>query len=133
MATRDDAVRLFKTKWTARFLRRERILDGSLREAVERAERGLIDADLGGGLIKQRVARSGQGRSGGYRMIVVYRAKDRAFFVYGFAKNARGNIEDDELQTLRDLAAELLTREDAALERAIAGGELEEIDNGEEP
>ncbi len=126
-------MRLFKTKWTARFLRRERILDGSLREAVERAERGLIDADLGGGLIKQRVARSGQGRSGGYRMIVVYRAKDRAFFVYGFAKNARGNIEDDELQTLRDLAAELLTREDAALERAIAGGELEEIDNGEEP
>jgi hypothetical protein len=53
---------------------------------IERAERGIIDADLGGGLIKQRVARPGQGRSGGFRMIVVYRTKERAVFIYGFAK-----------------------------------------------
>jgi hypothetical protein len=58
-------VRIFKTKLFARFARRERIADASLREAVERAGRGLVDADLGGGLIKQRVAREGQGRSGG--------------------------------------------------------------------
>ncbi|WP_447415009.1 type II toxin-antitoxin system RelE/ParE family toxin, partial [Clostridium perfringens] len=60
-------MRIFKTKWVARFVRRERISDADLKEAIERAERGLIDADLGGGLIKQRVARPGQGRSGGFR------------------------------------------------------------------
>ena len=60
-------VRIFKTKGLARFARREQIADSRLREAIERAERGTIDADLGGGLIKQRVARKGEGRSGGYR------------------------------------------------------------------
>ncbi len=86
-------VRTFKTKWLARFARREGITDKSLLEAIERAESGLIDADLGGGLIKQRVARKGQGRSGGYRMIVGYRLKNRAVFLLGFAKNERDNIE----------------------------------------
>ena len=66
-------VSIFKTKWFTRFARKERLKDRSLAEAIERAERGIIDADLGGGLIKQRVAREGQGRSGGYRMLVAYR------------------------------------------------------------
>ncbi len=63
-------MRIFKTKWMARYARRERIADHSLREAIERAGRGTVDADLGGGIIKQRVARSGQGRSGGYRTLI---------------------------------------------------------------
>jgi hypothetical protein len=78
-----------------------------LREAIERAERGTIDADLGGGLIKQRVARQGQGRSGGYRMMIAYRAKDRAVFLFGFAKNERENISTDELLFLRKVAEKL--------------------------
>lgn len=98
-------MRIFKTKWIARFARRERIDDAGLKEAIARAERGIIDADLGGGLIKQRVARPGQGRSGGFRMVVAYRTEDRAIFLYGFAKNERENIEDSELRTLRDIAA----------------------------
>jgi len=125
-------VRIFITKWAVRFARRERITNTSLKEAIGRAERAIIDADLGGGLIKQRVARSGQGRSGGFRMIVVYRTKERAFFVFGFAKNSRDNIEDDELQTLRDVTVELLARDDAALDRAKTTGELQEIDNGDD-
>ncbi len=72
---------VFKTKWLARFARRERITDGSLREAIDRAERGIIDADLGGGLIKQRVAWEGQGRSGGYRILVAWRQRGRAVFL----------------------------------------------------
>ena len=80
-------MRIFKTKWLLRYARRERIADRSLSEAIERAGRGLIDADLGGGIIKQRVARSGQGRSGGYRMLVAYREGTRAVFLYAFAKN----------------------------------------------
>ena len=90
-------MKVFKTKWFARFARHERIADASLREAIERAERGLIDADLGGGLIKQRVARRGQGRSGGYRVIVAYRAKEAGCFFSAFAKSDRENIGADEL------------------------------------
>ncbi len=124
-------MRIFKTKWAVRFARRERIDDDSLREAVERAERGLIDADLGGGLIKQRVARRGQGRSTGFRMIVAYRTEERALFVYGFAKNERENIEDSELQTLKDIAVELLAHDEIALDEALRSGKLQEIENGE--
>ncbi len=125
-------MRIFKTRWTTRFTRREQIGDKSLREAIERAERGIIDADLGGGLIKQRVARQGQGRSGGYRMIVIYRAKERAVFLYGFAKNDRENIEDDQLQTMRETAAEFLAHDDAALDAAVRLGKIQEIDHDRE-
>ena len=85
-------MRLYLTKWVTRFVRRERIGNGSLVQAVARAELGLIDADLGGGIIKQRVARAGQGRSGGYRVLIAYRADERAVFLYGFAKRERDNI-----------------------------------------
>ncbi len=125
-------MRVFKTKWLSRFARRERITDASLLEAIERAERGIVDADLGGGLIKQRVARLGEGRSGGYRMIVVYRANERAFFIYGFAKNVSENIAEDDLRTMRDVASELLARDDATLDRAATTDELQEIEDGDE-
>ena len=125
-------MRTFKTKWVSRFVRRERIADTSLLEAIERAERGIIDADLGGGLIKQRVARTGQGRSGGFRMIVAYRTEDRAFFHFGFAKNERANIEDGELQSLKEIAGELLARSDSALDEAVVSGALQEIDHGKD-
>jgi len=124
-------VRIFKTKWVIRFARRERISDAILKDAIERAERGIIDADLGGGLIKQRVARPGQGRSSGFRMFVAYRTEDKAFFLYGFAKSDLGNIEDHELQALRDLASDMLTRNDVILELAKEEGKLQEIADGE--
>jgi hypothetical protein len=94
-------VEVFKTKWLARFVRRERIADASLIQAIQRAERGLVDADVGGGLIKQRVARVGQGRSGGYRVLVAWRARGRAVFLFGFAKNEKDNIDPDQLLSLR--------------------------------
>lgn len=119
-------------KGLTKFARRERIADASLKEAIERAEHGLIDANLGGGLIKQRVARPGQGRSGGYRMLVAYRTKSRAVFLYGFAKNERENIEPDELLTFRDIAADLLAADSARIAEAIENGVLQEIDLDEE-
>ena len=125
-------MRAFKTKWLSRFARREGIADKSLLEAIERAERGLIDADLGGGLIKQRIARPGQGRSGGYRTIVAYRAKQRAVFLYGFAKNERENIEPNELLTFRSIAADLLAADSARIAEAIENGVLQEIDHDQE-
>ena len=125
-------MRIFKTKWLARFARREGIDDQSLREAIERAEQGLIDADLGGGLIKQRVARPGRGRSGGYRMIVGYRVKDRAVFLLGFAKNERENIEDNELLTLRSQAERWLVADAARLQKELELGNLQEIKDDKE-
>lgn len=79
-------MRVFKNAWFERFSRKQRIPDQVLLEAVDRAERGVIDADLGGGVIKQRIARKGRGKSGGFRTVILYRASERAFFVYGFAK-----------------------------------------------
>ena len=120
-------MQVFKTKWLVRWVRRERIADRSLREAIERAERGLVDADLGGGLIKQRVARAGQGRSGGYRMLVAYRTGHRAVFLYGFAKRERENIEADELLTLREIGAAWLAADPRSITQAIKEGALQEV------
>jgi hypothetical protein len=112
-------MRVFKTKPFARFANREGIEDRDLCEAVRRAEAGLIDADLGGGVLKQRIARRGQGKSGGFRSIVLYRRTDRAFFVYGFAKNHRANIERDELGAFRDLAKIMLGYDSGQIEAAL--------------
>ncbi len=125
-------MRIFKTKWVARFARRERIDDGSLREAIDRAERGIVDADLGGGLIKQRVARAGQGRSGGYRMLVAYRVRDRAVFLYGFAKSQQENIDSAELATAREIAEAWLAADAPRLARAIDENEIQEVFDDEE-
>jgi len=113
----------------ARFVRRERIIDADLVEAIDRAARGIIDADLGGGLIKQRVARPGQGRSGGFRLIIAHRAAERAVFLYGFAKSDLGNIDDDALQALRVIGANWLAAEARIVAQAIDEGDLKEIDH----
>ncbi len=97
-------MRIFKTKWFAKYARREAIEDVSLHDAIKRAEEGNVAADLGGGIIKQRVARQGQGRSGGYRVLIAYRVADRSVFIYGFAKSERDNIEEDQLASFRDIA-----------------------------
>ena len=90
-------VHVYAIKGFERFRRKERISNATLVEAIDRAVAGLIDADLGSGLIKQRVARPGQGKRGGYRTIIAYRAGKRAVFLFGFAKNARDNIAPDDL------------------------------------
>jgi hypothetical protein len=125
-------MRIFKTRWLVRFARRERIPDGSLREAIARAEKGLVDADLGGGLIKLRVARTGKGRSGGYRILVAYRVGDRAVFLYGFAKSDLDNIDQDQTQSLRALAGKWLAADEAELTDALTDDRLQEIEHGEE-
>jgi hypothetical protein len=125
-------VQIFKTKWFARYARRERIADQNLKEAIARAERGLVDADLGGGIIKQRVARAGQGRSGGYRMLIAYRIRHRAVFLYGFAKNERENIEPAELLTLQEIGATWLAADAAQIARAVKEAALQEVKDGEE-
>ena len=120
-------MRVFKTKWFARYARREKIGDQGLCGAIERAERGIVDADLGGGVIKQRVPRTGQGRSGGYRMLIAYRSGDRAVFLYGFAKSERNNIEDDELASLKEIGAAWLEADGDRLHHALQERVLQEV------
>ena len=96
-------------------------------KAVEDAERGLIDADLGGGVIKQRVARRGAGKSGGFRTMIVFRVAELAIFVRGFAKSEVENIGPDELSALKKPASEFLAYRQDALEKAVQSGTLMEV------
>ena len=120
-------MRVFRTKAFRRFQRRESIADAALWKCVDQAEAGLVDADLGGGLIKQRVARPGQGKRSGYRTILAFKAGMRSVFLYGFAKSARSDIGPDELASWRELGKELLAASSAAIEEAIADDELTEV------
>ena len=120
-------MRVFKTRAFERFARKERIGNTSLCEAIERAERGVVDADLGGQVIKQRVARAGQGRSGGYRTLIAYRSAARSVFIFGFAKNVQDNIDSNELTELRKAAAEMLGWTDNEVAALVAAGKWTEI------
>jgi len=125
-------VRVFKQKWFSRFARREGISDRDLCDAIERAERGLIDADLGGGVIKQRIPRPNEGRSGGFRSIVYFRAAERAFFVFGFAKSDQDNISAHELRDFRRAAEITLAFGEVELQKLIELEQLSEVHCDEE-
>jgi hypothetical protein len=120
-------MQVFATKWFVRFARKEGVSDERLCEAVARAERGSIDANLGGNLIKQRVARAGGGRSGDYRTVIAYRAAQRSVFLYGFAKTERDNINARELNDLRTLAQVLLNLSDAEIGNALGTNEMKDL------
>ena len=101
-------MRIFRNKAFTRFAKKAGLDDAVLCKAIRDAERGLIAADLGGGVIKQRIARPGQGKSGGFRTLIILKAGVCAFLVYGFAKNEKDNIGKDDLAALKILASELL-------------------------
>jgi hypothetical protein len=125
-------VRVFKTKWFGRFARKEHISDHHLAEAVREVERGLHDGNLGGHLVKKRLARQGEGKRGGYRTILVYRKGDRAVFVYGFAKSDQANLSLVELREYQKLARIYMRFTEADLAKALEGNELQEIDIDDE-
>lgn len=121
---------LFKTKWFHRWAAKEGLSDAALREAAAELEQGLADA-LGGYVYKKRIALPGRGKRGGARTLIAYRSGHTVFFMYGFPKNERANIEHDELKALRLLAKELLGYGPQQLTKAVEAGELIEVnDNG---
>ena len=120
-------MRIFKNKAFAKFARKEQISDANLWEAVTVAEMGNIDADYGGGVIKQHIARTNQGKSGGYRVIIYYRQADKAFFVYGFSKNVRDNIEDDEERELKRQAKITFALSNEQLLKLLENGTYQEV------
>ncbi len=121
------STRIFLTHWFRKFTRKERLSDAVLCEAIDRAEQGSVDAELGGGLIKQRVARSGQGRSGGYRTLIAWREEDRAVFLYGFAKSDRDNLEPAELAQYVKLAGEVLAMTETQIAALIESKRWHEV------
>ncbi|MEO5346400.1 MAG: type II toxin-antitoxin system RelE/ParE family toxin [Magnetococcus sp. YQC-9] len=112
-------MRIFKNRWFARFARKERISDALLCAAVREAETGHVDADYGGGVIKQRIAREGAGKSGGYRSVILYRRGDRAFFVYGFSKSEMENIKNSEEIAFKKLADLMFSKTELELNQAL--------------
>lgn len=125
-------MRIFKSKWFERFARRKRITDAKLSEAVRNAERGVIDADYGAGVIKQRVARPGAGKSGGYRLIILFRATERAFVVYGLAKSDQDNIDESDEKDFKELAKVPLYASDAQLKGLLDDGKFIEVDRDDQ-
>ncbi len=130
--------RVFKTRHFARWLRKTELSDARLCAVVAEMAAGLIDADLGKGVVKKRIALPGRGKSGGARTLVATNRGNRWFFVFGFEKNERANISAEELEGLQDIAADLLARTGRQLDEAVANGALLEIchdrkDEGQEP
>lgn len=119
--------RVFKTRYFSRWMRKTELTDSALCGAVTEMSQGLIDADLGGGVVKKRVGLAGRGKRGGARTLVATNKGNRWFFVYGFEKNDRANIADDELEALQDIAGEFLARTGRQLDAAVEDGSLQEI------
>lgn len=117
--------RVFKTRHFSRMFKS--IDDQIWCEAVQEMSHGLIDAQLGGSIVKKRVAINGKGKRGGARTIVATKKEDRWFFVYGFNKNEQANISTKELAALIELADLLLNRTDSELDEAVAQNDLVEI------
>ena len=122
-------MRIFKTKWFDKFARKNDIRNCMLIEAVIRAENGLVDANLGNAVIKQHIARDGQGKSKGHRAIILLRQGERAFFVFGFSKNDQGSLRQDEEERFRKMAGHYLSLSEARLSEYLAKGDFVEVKN----
>ena len=124
---RKPQTRIYKNRWFAKFASREGLDDATLVAAVVRADRGMVDADLGGGLIKQRVAREGGGKSGGYRTLVFFRLGERAVFAFGFAKRDKANLNASELRVYKQAARIVLALTQAQVDTEVREGRLFEV------
>jgi hypothetical protein len=120
---------VYATKDFARFARKAGLHDTKLVQAAEDVAAGKFDADLGGGVYKQRVARDGEGKSGGFRTIIVFKIGGHSFFAHGFAKSEKANVSAKELKALKRLAGLLLGYAEAELVAAKSAGELVEVKN----
>ena len=121
-------MKIYKNKEFNKWAAKEGLKDEVLSAAVNEIERGIIDANLGGNIVKKRVAVGGRGKSGGVRTLLAYKVGDRAFFIYGFAKNAQANIKQDELKALKLYAKVLLAFSDKELAKAVKTGALIEVE-----
>ncbi|MGA3371410.1 MAG: type II toxin-antitoxin system RelE/ParE family toxin [Terracidiphilus sp.] len=125
------ALSVYKNKSFARFAKRARIPDADLWRAARLVNEGQIDADLGGGVIKQRIARAGEGKSGGSRSIILFKKDERAVFIYGFEKKDITNIGQSDLVAFRKLAEVILSCTDAEIAQRVLSGSLITVERPE--
>jgi hypothetical protein len=125
-------MKLYKTSQFNRWTKKNNLEDADLGNAAREMAEGLYDADLGGGLFKKRIARSGQGKSGGFRTMIASNREDRWFFLYGFAKNERSNISKKEQEALKKLAGDLLYATPETIEAMVQNNTLTKVDCNEE-
>ena len=131
-ATPSNTFSVYKNKPFARFARKANITDVDLWKAAESASEGRIDADLGGGVIKQRIARAGEGKSGGSRAVILLRRAERAVYVYGFEKKDMANISASDLAAFRAYAIRYLGFTDAEMKKLVETGALFQIESPKE-
>lgn len=120
-------MRIFKNKMFFKWAKSEGLTNSTLLTAAKEIDQGLIDASLGGNLVKKRIARKGHGKSGGFRTIVVFKKEHRTVFIYGFPKSQRDNIREQEEKALKKLAQNLLDAPEGELKEMIAKGDLYEV------
>lgn len=118
---------IYMTRWFELWARKQDLSSRALCEAIREMQASLYEADFGGGLLKKRIARLGQGKSGGFRTLVATNKGSKWFFVFGFPKNVRSNIDKDEEEALKKLASHLLSLSPPDLSTAQRAGELMEV------
>ena len=120
-------MRVFKNKIFTRWAKKL-LTDESLLVAAEEIAAGDVEGDLGKKVFKKRIALPGGGKSGGVRTIVAFQKGDNTFFMYGFEKNKRANIKNDELEGLQKLAKKYFSYTDEELDIAVETKALVEIE-----
>lgn len=120
-------MKIYKHRNFYQWARTEGLLDKVLKKAIEEMKNGLYEANLGSGLYKKRVVMQGKGKSGGYRTLIAFKQNEKAFFIYGFAKNVRDNINENEKKVYRHLARDFLNMNEQAIEKLVTTGKLFEV------
>tara|TARA_B100000459_G_C8494059_1_gene164362 strand:- start:247 stop:621 length:375 start_codon:yes stop_codon:yes gene_type:complete len=124
-------VRIFKTKFFAKWAKKEKLKDFTLVKAVHEMDLGLVDADLGSNVYKKRISLNSSGKRGGARSIIAYRRLDKAFFIFGYSKNERSNISDKQKQVLKLLSQDLFSYSAGKIEGLLEAKELIEVQTNE--
>lgn len=120
--------KIYKQKDFGKFTKKNRISDEDLKSAVAEIEDGLVDADLGGGVVKKRIASNGRGKSGGFRTILLLKRGTRVIFVHGFSKGKKSNISDDELDGFKKVADYFLNMSDDKFAIFVNDGDFTEVE-----
>jgi hypothetical protein len=121
-------MKIFKTRLFDEWAKNTDLTDINLIQAVQEMNSSLIDVNLGGNLYKKRVSVGSQGKSGSLRTLIAFKIKDKAFFVYGFAKNKKANITDKEKKALKIVAKNLFGHSENELTEALNLGLLIEVE-----
>jgi len=120
-------MRIFKVRAFARWAKSNRVTDSALRKTVAEVQKGLVDANLGGGIYKKRIAVSNRGKRGGARTLIGFKTDQHTFFLFGFLKSEQENIDQKELKALKQLADVLFELRGEQIEQLVSNGDLFEV------